>query len=411
MLLPKGVNAKVLRDRIPSMANVFSFFCRARVLFLLVISIIVIAVWRGASSVAASSSSFLCFGPGQSPLDISRNDHAAWYQKQQTPVIYNHHKPIEVNATNWNVYNLNDVKSTEKGAQNKEKVLILTPLRDASQHLAKYFELLVKLTYPHDLIDVAFLVSDSKDDTLALLSKELERIQNKPDPKHGGPFRSVTIIQKDFGIEVSQDVQYRHSFAYQGPRRKALGAARNFLLYSALKPDHSWVHWRDVDIEDAPPNIIQDFIAHDKDIIVPNIWFHRYRDGRDVEGRFDYNSWQESAKGLKLAASLPKDTVLAEGYDEFDTGRTYLVKMGDWRKNKDVEVPLDGIGGVAILVKADIHRQGINFPSYAFENQAETEGFAKMAKRAGKQVIGLPNYVVWHVDTAEKGHLKNRPAY
>jgi hypothetical protein len=45
---------------------------------------------------------------------------------------------------------------------------------------------------------------------------------------------------------------------------------------------------------------------------------------------------------------------------------------------------------------------GINFPCYAFENQAETEGFAKMAKRAGYQVIGLPNYVVWHIDTLEK---------
>jgi hypothetical protein len=55
---------------------------------------------------------------------------------------------------------------------------------------------------------------------------------------------------------------------------------------------------------------------------------------------------------------------------------------------------------------------GINFPCYAFENQAETEGFAKMAKRAGYQVIGLPNYVVWHVDTEEKpGNLENRRAY
>jgi hypothetical protein len=25
-----------------------------------------------------------------------------------------------------------------------------------------------------------------------------------------------------------------------------------------------------------------------------------------------------------------------------------------------------------------------------------------MAKRAGYQVIGLPNYVVWHIDTEEK---------
>ena len=31
----------------------------------------------------------------------------------------------------------------------------------------------------------------------------------------------------------------------------------------------------------------------------------------------DYNSWVESEKGLKLAASLPKDTVLAEGTIHF----------------------------------------------------------------------------------------------
>jgi len=79
-----------------------------------------------------------------------------------------------------------------------------------------------------------------------------------------------------------------------------------------------------------------------------------------------------------------------------------MCQMGDWRKDKDEEIPLDGIGGVNIIVKADVHRAGINFPCYAFENQAETEGFAKMAKRAGYGVWGLPNYVVWHVDTKEK---------
>ena len=109
------------------------------------------------------------------------------------------------------------------------------------------------------------------------------------------------------------------------------------------------------------------------------------------------------------------------GYKEYKTGRKYMAKMGDWRENKDVEIPLDGIGGVNILVKADVHRSGmslskaeyvnqqdptsnlgINFPPYSFENQAETEGFAKMAKRAGYGVFGLPNYVVWHIDTEEK---------
>jgi hypothetical protein len=35
-----------------------------------------------------------------------------------------------------------------------------------------------------------------------------------------------------------------------------------------------------------------------------------------------------------------------------------MAKMGDWRENKDEEIELDGIGGVSILVKADVHRSG-----------------------------------------------------
>lgn len=46
------------------------------------------------------------------------------------------------------------------------------------------------------------------------------------------------------------------------------------------------------------------------------------------------------------------------GYRQYDTGRTYMARMGDWRDNKDEELELDGIGGVNILVKADVHRSG-----------------------------------------------------
>lgn len=47
------------------------------------------------------------------------------------------------------------------------------------------------------------------------------------------------------------------------------------------------------------------------------------------------------------------------GYKEYDTGRTYMAKLGDWRQNKDDELQLDGIGGVNIVVKADVHRSGM----------------------------------------------------
>lgn len=36
-----------------------------------------------------------------------------------------------------------------------------------------------------------------------------------------------------------------------------------------------------------------------------------------------------------------------------------MAKMGDRHENQDEEIELDGIGGVSILVKADVHRSGM----------------------------------------------------
>ena len=199
---------------------------------------------------------------------MSINEMVEWSAHTQTPVIFNHHDPYEVNSSSIKTVDLNPIKSTTQAVSNSERVLVLTPLRDASEHLVNYFNLLYKLTYPHDLIDLAFLVGDCSDDTLAVLTAELARIQDQVDEKIA--FRSATIVQKDFGADTEMNVEDRHSFAAQGPRRKAIGRARNYLLYSALKPDHSWVYWRDVDIFDSPASIIEDFIAHDRDILVPS---------------------------------------------------------------------------------------------------------------------------------------------
>ncbi|KAF2117766.1 Anp1-domain-containing protein [Lophiotrema nucula] len=400
MLAGKGYSWKAARSRLPPTRAFWHILRNTRFLISIGLVSVIILLWRSMGSAAGEMQRFYCFGPSKPPMQMTQNENAEWHAHMSTPVIFNHHKPVEVNASVQHV-NLNEITSTPQSAYNKERVLLLTPLRDAAPYLAKHFDLITELKYPHDLIDLAFLVGDSTDDTMAFLGRELDRIQGT-----AAAFRSVTIVEKDFGVTHGQNVEDRHGFAAQGPRRKAMGRARNYLLSAALKPEHSWVYWRDVDIVDSPDEIIEDFTAHDVDILVPNIWFHRYKekDGEkvDIEGRFDYNSWQESPQGLKLAASLNKDVVLAEGYKEYKTDRTYMAKMGHWTKDKDERIPLDGIGGVNIMVKADVHRSGINFPCYAFENQAETEGFAKMAKRAGYGVYGLPNYVVWHIDTDEK---------
>jgi len=36
-----------------------------------------------------------------------------------------------------------------------------------------------------------------------------------------------------------------------------------------------------------------------------------------------------------------------------------MAKIGDWRDSAALEIPLDGVGGVSLLVRADVHRKGI----------------------------------------------------
>ncbi|KAG7103658.1 Mannan polymerase II complex ANP1 subunit like protein [Verticillium longisporum] len=362
MILPNNNNNnnnnshgwKSTRGKIPTSRTILLYLNRHRALAYIVLAGFVLLLWRGVSG--RPHDRFYCWGPPKAPMDMTSNERAAWSRHLQTPVLFNPHKPIEVDSPTIKNVDMNPISSTRKAVANQEKVLILTPLKDAAPYLSKYFELISRLTYPHQLIDLAFLVGDSSDDTLAVLAAEADRLQKRTDSV---PFRSITVVEKDFKFHLSQNVEERHSFEAQGPRRKALGRARNYLLSVAMKPDHSWVYWRDVDIVENPAAIIEDFIAHDVDIIVPNVWFHRIVDGVDIEGRFDYNSWIESNKGRMLANKLSKDVVLAEGYSQYKTGRTYMARMGDRTKNKDEEIDLDGIGGVNIIVKADVHRSDL----------------------------------------------------
>jgi len=308
-------------------------------------------------------------------------------------------------------YDLETVQGTSRGWEREERVLLCTPLRDAEEHLRMFFNHLRNFTYPHHLIDLAFLVSDSKDNTEGLLTQLLEELQADSDPKQ--PYGEISVIHKDFGQKVNQDVESRHGFAAQASRRKLMAQARNWLMYSALRPTHSWVYWRDADVETAPVTLIEDLMRHDKDVIVPSRFLlpdqtnHVTNHSTDVwrplpdwlggEQPYDLNSWQESETALALAETLDEDAVIVEGYAEYATWRPHLAYLRDPYGDPDMEMEIDGVGGVSILAKARVFRAGVHFPAFSFEKHAETEGFGKMAKRMGFSVVGLPHYTVWHL--------------
>lgn len=165
-------------------------------------------------------------------------------------------------------YDLSNVQGTARGWEREERILLCVPLREAEAHLPMFFTHLHNFTYPHHLIDLAFLVSDSTDRTLEVLVEGLEGLQADENP--GMSYGEISIIEKDFGQKVNQDAESRHGFAAQASRRKLMAQARNWLLTAALRPYHSWVYWRDVDVETAPFTILEDLMRHNKDVIVPS---------------------------------------------------------------------------------------------------------------------------------------------
>lgn len=248
-----------------------------------------------------------------------------------------------------------------------ESVLVLTPMKNTVRHLDRYFANLDSLDYDRSAISLGFLISDSDDGTYEALRSRYESLADR--------YRKVTVVERDFGLTLPDGVD-RWSPAYQVPRRSVLARSRNHLLFAALD-DEDWVLWMDADLSSYPESILKDLLAAGKSIVHPHCVVKP--GGRS----FDGNSW------------------FAGG------SRTLHDARGQGA------VRLEGVGGTMLLVRADIHRDGLVFPAFPYgvrspfiraHNQMtgvlggelETEGLAIMAKDMGHEVWGLPDIEIVH---------------
>lgn len=291
-------------------------------------------------------------------------------------------------------YDLNKLTTSADALANREQVLVLTPML---RFLPQYWDNLQHLTYDHSLIELGFIIPRTKegDETLRQLESAIKRtLQTAQDTEK---WKKITILRQDSESLKSQLEKDRHALAVQKSRRLMMALARNSLLFTTLSPYTSWCLWMDADIVETPPTLLQDMIAHDKPVILANV-YQRFVDdaGKPAERPYDYNNWVESEEGLKLALTLKDDDIVVEGYLEMATYRPLMAFFYDANGDRTTEMALDGVGGGALLVKADVHRDGAMFPPFSFYHLIETEGFAKMAKRLGYEVFGLPNYLVYH---------------
>ena len=245
-----------------------------------------------------------------------------------------------------------------------DRVLILTPMKNVAGLLERYVRGLRSLTYPREVLSLAILESDSEDgtwDALAALGNELTPM-----------FRRVAVMKLDFGFRIPPQLP-RYAPHIQVARRSVLAKSRNQLLFRALD-DEEWVLWLDADVIEYPPDIIERLLATGKLVVQPHCVY-------DYGGpTFDLNAWR-------------------------DHGRLHL---HDLREEGEL-VRLDSVGGTMLLVRADVHRNGVIFPPFPYGMQSarirsnnywrgeiETEGFGIMAADAGVECWGMPLLEIRH---------------
>jgi hypothetical protein len=259
---------------------------------------------------------------------------------------------------------------SDTSAGKRPTVLILTPVKDAADCLDGYAKRLHRLTYPHGLISIGFLESDSSDTSFADLLRRMPTLCNE--------FRRAQLWKKDFGYRIPPGVP-RWEPAIQVERRAILAKSRNHLLFHALD-DEAWVLWLDVDVVEYPPDLIERLLAAEKDVVQPHCVL-------EPGGRtFDLNGWR-------------------------DHGRLHL----DDLRGQGELVELDAVGGTVLLVRADVHREGLVFPAFLYgaanqrvrtghcrgvegplTGEIETEGLGVMAHDMGYRCWGMPHVEVIH---------------
>ena len=291
-------------------------------------------------------------------------------------------------------YHMNNLTSSSDPLSNRETILVLTPL---ARFYQEYWDNILRLSYPHELITLAFIIPKTREGNAATaqLQEQITKTQTSGPEKNR--FASIIIERQDFDPPLaSQGEVERHKMENQKARRAAMSRARNSLLFTTLGPSTSWVLWLDSDIVESPPSLIQDLAAYDKPIIVPNC-FQKYVDPKTkqaAERPYDFNSWQDSETARGLGDKMGPDDILLEGYADMATYRALMAYMAEENGDVNLVVDLDGVGGTALLVKAEVHRDGAMFPPFPFYHLIETEGFARMARRLGWSAFGLPNYKV-----------------
>jgi hypothetical protein len=252
-----------------------------------------------------------------------------------------------------------------------------------------YVVMLKSFTYPSECIHLNLLISDEKE------YKMIKEIVNSTPL----PFAKI-VLMLDEGSKGDSSA-HRHADDRQRERRRKIAKVRNNLLYSTLSPIAQGVLWIDADVVVIPKHLLSDVVDSGRDIVASQT------NVLNSTGEYDLNTWMGNR-----AKPSPEEFIEIRAdrlnYVPHGISEThFLSSLSDTEGDRFHEV--QSVGGTFLFVKADIHRQGINFPPYYVVGTQdwemiegydgiETEGMCYIARAMGYTCWGMPHLVdrVYH---------------
>ena len=253
------------------------------------------------------------------------------------------------------------------------EIAILTPCRNAVDHLPTYFDLVDALEYPKDLVHLFMLEGDSTDQT-ELLAKDMLKARCND-------YASANFLKFNSGFEPG-DLR-RSTPDIQRQRRATIAMCRNRLLRAATKTNTAYFLFVDVDLAEIPSETLRGCLAFQAPILMANCLL------QNTAAVFDLNAFRYTR---------PVSDRMANRYVKgglYQPPKGYFREYCDRSQGNQIE-PLHSVGGTFLLIRRDVIEAGVDFPEEPFHLHIETEGFALKASEAGFGSFVAPQLVVYH---------------
>lgn len=232
----------------------------------------------------------------------------------------------------------------------EKKVFFGCPVSQRGWVLHFYLRNFYNQTYPKHLIDILWIVNNSKDDTFEILSRFKEQ--------HEHEYNSIRI-QVYNASEIPEDqrtVEVREKYMYQ-----RLSDLRNRMVYEFLKTDCDYYFSVDSDIL-LRQDCLERLVSHNKDFVAGLI-YNGYLMPEGIHGAYKYpNILKEESPGKYK----------------------HIVNYRTKNPETNYENPLisvDFTGAVCLM-----SRKTCSVAKYAWHKQGEDENFSREARQAGIEI-------------------------